>query len=215
MEQFNFEAWRKSQVLRYNRMIQAGLMPRQSYREEKLTLLDGTLVILPEDESKWINSQITFEDGTLLPPGEYTLASSLYSSEQQITVGPDGIITKVATLENKGIQRLENKIAALKKFLSLSKHTKYRTAAEINNANSILHGELSTAYGPMPIDAALDIGEALSELPLNEYDDLDFSAFDISNYLKLYEHRNKRCMQWMWLTYDTARNQIRLVYKVI
>lgn len=89
------------------------------------------------------------------------------------------------------------------------------TATEINAANDILHQELATAYGPLPLDAAIEIGEALHGLPEVDYVDLDFPVRDQQNYKTLYTSRNLNCMQWLRLIYDGVRSEIKLRYEVI
>lgn len=87
------------------------------------------------------------------------------------------------------------------------------TPPEINEAHAVLHGELATAYGPLDLDPAIAIGEALSLLAPGDFAALDFPKFDQRNYLKLYSIRDRPLMQWLKLTYD--RNRIQLRYEVI
>jgi hypothetical protein len=89
------------------------------------------------------------------------------------------------------------------------------TAEEINVLNSNLHAALSIADGPQPLTDAIEIGAALSELPADDWDLLDFPLRDARSDLQLYTDQNKNCMRWLKLTYDTVRSEIRMKYEVV
>lgn len=60
---------KKTLIGRIEKMITNFLSPRNATD----TLADGTVVITPDDD--WAGKPVTTEDGSPLPPGEYTLAS--------------------------------------------------------------------------------------------------------------------------------------------
>lgn len=97
MERFNIEHWKSRELEKYKNIYNGRHTFRvkaMSYAEQRLTLADGTVILTPE-EGKWIGKPITLENGTPLPPGEYTLANGLHSSGGIIVVGKNGNVAEV------------------------------------------------------------------------------------------------------------------------
>lgn len=101
MERF-IEQWKQQQLDRYN-YITNGRNSFKATAGERHTLTDGTIILTP-DEGKWIGNPVTFEDGTLLPPGEYELVSGPRSNGGVLVVGKNGIIKELRPLQDNGIK---------------------------------------------------------------------------------------------------------------
>lgn len=110
MEQFNLHEWKLRELQKYNNItngrhtFRATAMQPVYSPEQRLTLADGTVIITPEGNS-WIGKPITLEDGTPLPPGEYTIANNMHSSARIIVIGKDGNVKDVREpVLNKGVR---------------------------------------------------------------------------------------------------------------
>lgn len=75
---------KKTLIGRIEKLINNFFTPKNATE----TLADGTVVIVPDDED-WVGKNITLEDGSPLPPGEYPLASGF-----MVVVGEDGMIAE-------------------------------------------------------------------------------------------------------------------------
>lgn len=108
---FNLQEWKLREIQKYNNMTNGRHTFRakpMSYTEQRLTLADGTVILTPE-EGMWAGKPIMLENGTPLPPGEYTLANSMHSSGRIIVIGRDGNVKEV----REPVQTIKNKVTAM------------------------------------------------------------------------------------------------------
>ena len=68
------------------------------------TLADGTKIRVMSDDEDWMGKQCTYEDGSPIPPGTYTLASG-----KEITVGENSTIAEVKEPEAVQEEKPEDK----------------------------------------------------------------------------------------------------------
>lgn len=75
------------------------------------TLADGTVIEIGAEDGEWVGKSVYYADGSLLPPGEYTLASGV-----SFTVAEGGTITTVkeAEIENKEEMKASEELIAAK-----------------------------------------------------------------------------------------------------
>jgi ATP-dependent protease ClpP protease subunit len=91
------------------------------------TLSDGTAIIVQSEGDDWTNAQVTFEDGSPLPAGEYTTASGVkFMVDENSTITtvaapeekePEEEAEKQSEEEMKKVEELNAQIAELKKQL--------------------------------------------------------------------------------------------------
>lgn len=117
---FNLQEWKMRELQKYNNRTNGRHIFRAkatSYTEQRLTLADGTVILTPE-EGKWIGKPIMLENGTPLPPGEYTLANSMHSSGRIIVIDKNGNVAEVReparerVIKNSSASMYEGRITA-------------------------------------------------------------------------------------------------------
>lgn len=91
---------KKTLIGRIEKLINNFFTPKNAAE----TLADGTVVLVPDDDD-WVGKNITLEDGTPLPPGEYPLSSGFI-----VVVGEGGAIAeKREPMEDKKPDEAEPK----------------------------------------------------------------------------------------------------------
>lgn len=104
------KADKKSEIKAALNTIMNWFSPKNQATE---TLSDGRVIIVLSEDADWSGKQVTYEDGTPLEPGEYTLASG-----KKISVGEGSTIQTVTeqapenNMDNSKLKEVEDKLAA-------------------------------------------------------------------------------------------------------
>lgn len=133
LKKYKYMEDRKTLLGTIKNMIDSFLNPKE-FKNATDTLADGTTKVNVPEEGDWTGQKMTAEDGSELPPGEYTLASG-----KIVVIGEDGLIATVtepeAKLEQEPTNSEEEMKAQEQLAAALAKIQELESALQATTAN--------------------------------------------------------------------------------